>query len=282
MVEATEEIEIAGIPVALAMIDVDRYHEEAAFVVHRWIEIFEISVGAVMLVRPPNINLILRSRLPGLHVGRVAQCFGGGGHATAASARISGSMPVEVREQLLDILAIQMPPPATAIDIAARTIFSVDDVNSVEETKDRLNELRVNALPVRDAGAGELVGLVTRQILDRALSHGMGNRPVRSVMQPELPTVSAATPLGDLGEIFLERSLRFVVVEEAGRPAGSSSTSTRRGLPSITAWPARGPSASPSHGCCARSLRPGCSAFSPPRAGWRTPSACRCIWWAEW
>ena len=220
MVEATEEIDIAGVPVALAMVEVDRYHEEAAFVVHRWIEIFEIGVGAVMLVRPPNINLILRSHLPGLHVGRVAQRFGGGGHPTAASARISGEMPVEVREQLLDILAVQMPPAATAIDIAVRTIFSVDDVNSVEETKDRLNELRVNALPVRDSKAGELIGLVTRQILDRALSHGMADRPVRSIMQPELPTVSAATPLRDLGEAFLERSLRFVVVEESGRPAG--------------------------------------------------------------
>jgi len=220
MVEATEEINIAGVPVALAMVEVDRYHEEAAFVVHRWIEIFDIGVGAVMLVRPPNINLILRSHLPGLHVGRVAQRFGGGGHPTAASARISGAMPVEVREQLLDILAIEMPPPATAIDIAARTIFSVDDTNSVEETKDRINQLRVNALPVRDGATGELVGLVTRQILDRAVSHGMAERPVRTVMQPELPTVSAATPLDELGELFLERSLRFVVVEDAGRPAG--------------------------------------------------------------
>jgi len=220
MVEATEEIDIAGISVAIAMVEVDRYHEEAAFVVHRWIEIFDISVGAVMLVRPPNINLILRSHLPGLHVGRVAQRFGGGGHPTAASARISGAMPVEVREQLLDILAVEMPPPATALDIAARTIFSVDDTNSVEETKDRINQLRVNALPVRDADADELVGLVTRQILDRALSHGMAERPVRSIMQPDLPIVSAATPLDELGDLFLERSLRFVVVEDAGRPAG--------------------------------------------------------------
>jgi len=65
MVEVTEEVVLKEIPVALAMVEVDRYHEEAAFVVHRWIEIFEIAVGAVMLVRPPNVNLILRSRLPG-------------------------------------------------------------------------------------------------------------------------------------------------------------------------------------------------------------------------
>jgi len=220
MVEATEEVMVAGTPVALSMIEVDRYHEEAAFVVHRWIEIFEIAVGAVMLVRPPNINLILRSRLPGLHIGRVAQRFGGGGHPTAASARVTGMMPVELRETLLETLAVEMPPPATAIDIAIRTIFSVDDTNNVEETKDRINQLRVNALPVRDSNTGELVGLVTRQILDRALSHRMGDRPVSSVMQPELPIVSAAIRLDDLRDLFLERSYRFVIVEEAGRPAG--------------------------------------------------------------
>ena len=127
----------------------------------------EKMLGPISVSSPLSV-LILRSRLPGLHVGRVAQRFGGGGHPTAASARISGAMPVEVREQLLDILAIEMPPPATAIDIAGRTIFSIDDANSVEETKDRINKLRVNALPVREAATGELVGLVTRQILDRA------------------------------------------------------------------------------------------------------------------
>ena len=220
MVEATEEVMVAGSPVALSMIEVDHYYEEAAFVVHRWIEIFEIAVGAVLLVHPPHINLILRSRLPGLHIGRVAQRFGGGGHPTAASARVTGMMPVELRETLLETLAVEMPPPATAIDIAVRTIFSVDDTNSVEETKNRINHLRVNALPIRDSATGELVGLVTRQILDRALSHRMDDRPVSSVMQPELPMVSAATPLDDLRDIFLERSYRFVVVEDAGRPAG--------------------------------------------------------------
>ena len=220
MVEATEVIDIAGVPVSLSMIEVDRYHEEAAFVVHRWVEIFEIVVGAVFLVRPPNINLILRSRLPGLHVGRVAQQFGGGGHPTAASARVSDLMPVELREVLLEALAIEMPPPAAAIDIAARKIFSVDDTVTVADTKDHINQLRVNALPVKDTATGDLIGLVTRQTLDRALSHGMDERPVTSAMQPDLPTVPASTPLNDLRDLFLERSYRFVVVEDAGKPVG--------------------------------------------------------------
>jgi tRNA nucleotidyltransferase (CCA-adding enzyme) len=220
IVEGCEEILVRGTPVELSMVEVDRYHEEAAYVVHRWVETFEVPVGVVMLVRPPHINLIIRSRISGLHAGRVAQRFGGGGHPTAASARVSGRMPVEIREELLRVLDEEMPPPTAAIDIAARRIFTIDLDATVAETKRRINQLRVNALPVNDPAANRLVGMVTRQILDRALSHGMAERPVQAVMQPDLPVVAARTPLAELRDLFLERSYRFVVVEDEGRPAG--------------------------------------------------------------
>jgi len=219
IVESAEEKVINDIPVALAMVEVDTYHEEAAYVVHRWVETFELPVGCVLLAQPPNINLILRARVQGLHLGRVAQRFGGGGHATAASARIADRMPVEIREELLTALADELPPPAAAIDVANRRIFTAAADDSVNAAKQRMNHLRLNAMPV-EAGDGELIGMVTRQILDGALSHGMADRPVRSIMAPELPTVEATAALDELRDLFLERSYRFVVVAEQGRPVG--------------------------------------------------------------
>ncbi len=219
IVEAAEEFSINDIPVSLAMVEVDRYHEEAAYVVHRWVETFELPVGIVMLVQPPNINLILRARIQGLHLGEVAQQFGGGGHATAASARVADRMPVELREALILALTEALPPPATAIDVANRHIFSVNADDDVETSKERMNQLRLNAMPVKGAD-GKLTGMVTRQILDRALGHGMAARPVRSIMQPDLPVVAASASLGDLRDLFLERSYRFVVVEDADRAVG--------------------------------------------------------------
>lgn len=220
LVEASERFEIGDVPVSVTLVEVDRYHEEAAYVVHRWVETFDIPVGAVMLVRPPHVNLILRSRVPAVDAGRIAQRFGGGGHPTAASARISDRMPVEIREELLAVLAEMAPPRTTALDIASSTIFTVDADRSVAEAKQRLNQLRVNALPVRDPTDGRLVGLVTRQILDRAMVHELGDRPVSTVMQPELPTVPASASLHQLKDAFLERSHRFVLVTDGQRPAG--------------------------------------------------------------
>ncbi len=74
-------------------------------------------------------------------------------------------------------------------------------------------------------------------------------------MQPEVPAVSAATPLDDLRDLFLERSYRFVIVEEPASPpgsspgwsssAGSSNTSTRPVPPSTTGWPGVRPISQP-------------------------------------
>jgi len=220
LVEATQQVIIHGVPVSIATVEVDRYHEEAAYVVHRWMETFDLAVGAALLVRPPHINLILRSRVPGLHAGRIAQHFGGGGHPTAASARIAGKMPVQLKEELLRLLRAEMPPAVTAGDIALKRIFTVDEDATVAEAKERINHLRVNALPVARGETGELVGTLTRQVLDQALGHGLGDRPVRTIMRPGVPTVPAATPLEELGDLFLDRSYRFVVVEKEGRPVG--------------------------------------------------------------
>jgi tRNA nucleotidyltransferase (CCA-adding enzyme) len=220
LVENTEEVAVNGVPVSFAEIVVDSYHEEAAFVIHRWMETFDLKVGIVMLVRPPHINLIVRSHLPGLYAARLVQPFGGGGHATAASARLSGRLAVEVREELLRLLEQEMPPPLAARDAAVKRIFTVIDSATVAQAKERANQLRVNALPVEDHSSGELVGTVTRQLLDQGLAHGLAGRPVSTVMLPRVPTVGGATPLEDLRDLFLERSYRFVIVEDGGRPVG--------------------------------------------------------------
>lgn len=220
LVENSQERSVNGTPVVVSMVETDRYTEEAAFVVHRWVQIFELPVGAALFVRPPHIGLILRSRLAGLDVGEIARAFGGGGHATAASARVTGRVAVEVREELWRRLGEAMPPGETAGGAAARKIFTVDDTVTVVAARTRANQLRVNALPVADETTKRLVGVVTRQLLDRAEGMGLGHRPVSSVMTPGVPTVAAETPLTELRDVFLQGSHRFVIVARDGEPVG--------------------------------------------------------------
>ncbi|HVR95973.1 MAG TPA: CBS domain-containing protein, partial [Thermoanaerobaculia bacterium] len=165
--------------------------------------------------------LELGGDLPGFDLGEnLADFAGGGGHATAAAARLKDTTLLEVRERLLDHLRRRLPPAARALDLMVTPFVPVAAGITVQEAKDRLNERRINAAPVL---LGErAVGIVSRQVLDAALQHGLGARPVETVMSPELEWVAPDAPAGEVGERMLSRHPRLVLVgsPEAGRPLG--------------------------------------------------------------
>ncbi len=220
VVDGAEQITVHDVPVAISLVEVDRYHEEAAYVVHRWMETFQLPLAVAMLVKPPHVNVIIRSHLPEVDAGELAALVGGGGHATAAAARVSDLMPVEIRERILARLDDLLPPPARAGDVAVRQIFSVGAEVTVAAAKERLNQLRVNAVPIADPATGAFVGTVSRQLLDHSLDHGMGDRPVRTVMQPGVLQVADDTPLDEVRELFFDTPHRFVIVTDDDRPCG--------------------------------------------------------------
>jgi len=218
LIAGAEEDIIASIPVVISTVEISEYPEEAAAAIHQWIEAFHLPVVAVMLVRDGTIRVILRSRTESVDVGSMARELGGGGHATAASATLRNRSPVEVREDLRKLFRRQLPAPLRAGDAALRRIFHLDRRCSVAEAATKLNEWRINAVPVSDDG--EFCGTVTRQILDRSLAMGLGERPLEVIMQPGVLSVDAEQSLEEIREIFMEGSRRFVIVRENGRAIG--------------------------------------------------------------
>jgi tRNA nucleotidyltransferase (CCA-adding enzyme) len=103
-----------------------------------------------------------------------------------------------------------MISPFASVDVGATTAAA----------KARLVRSRVNAAPV--LADGEAVGAVTRQLLDAALQHGLGERPVATVMRQELEWVAPDAPADELARLMVGERPRFVLVGEPGsrRPLG--------------------------------------------------------------
>jgi len=113
-----------------------------------------------------------------------------------------------------------------AADLMIEKPFMLSALTSIEEAKQQLNARRINAAPVTGIGGegeeGRVVGAVTRQILDGALQHGLGDRPVEVVMEQDLGWVDPQAPAEEVGERMLSRHPRFILVGDAaeGRPLG--------------------------------------------------------------
>jgi tRNA nucleotidyltransferase (CCA-adding enzyme) len=230
MTRALEVFRIHDQRVGVVALDLGEYVDELAPLASRCRELFELPLLFALFGEGEPVTVIARGEAPGVDLGRLLADFaGGGGHATAASARLRAASVIAVRERLLAHLEAVLPPAARAADLAVRDFFVVPAGTSIGRAKELINQRRVNAAPVAAPGAGEkpgadapLVGAVTRQILDAALQHGLAERPVETVMDPDLEWVEPDSPADDVGRRILDRHPRFVLVGDraAGRAVG--------------------------------------------------------------
>jgi len=224
MTQRLEVHRIRGHRVGLVEVDLAGYVEELAPLVSRCLEIFELPLLFALFSEAKNdrVTLIARGDLPGFDLGQaLAEMAGGGGHATAAAARLKGMTTLEAREQLFAFLRRALPPSARARDLMITPFYELPAATTVDDAKARLNAWRVTAAPVF-ASDGKISGVVTRTLLDAAIQHGLGARPIERVTAAELVWVDADAPAEEVEERMLAHRPRFVLVGESasGRPLG--------------------------------------------------------------
>ncbi len=211
LVEGAVEHVIGGVRVAITVVRPDERVEEASYVVHRWAEIFDVPIVLAILEVPPQLVVIARSTTSLVDAGHLLASLGGGGHATAAGARVRDRSAVEVAQELLAEITRMISTAMTAASIATPYLHTCDAADSVERAKDRMLRLRINAMPVERDGA--LIGMVTRQVLDQALAQGLREKAVTTVMRPHVPRIPGSATVEEVERAFMEEQTRLLVVE---------------------------------------------------------------------
>src|SRR3954470_8863205 len=118
MTQRLEVHRIRGHRVGIVEVELGEYLEELAPLVSRCLEVFDLPLLFALFGEGDRGTLIARGHSVGGEFGIILEEFaGGGGHATAASARLKETTLLETRERLLDFLARALPPAARARDL---------------------------------------------------------------------------------------------------------------------------------------------------------------------
>ncbi len=211
---------INGIDVTIIAISKESYVGDLAVLVHKIKDMENLNVLFVLALLGDRTYLVARSRLEEVDVGEIALAFGGGGHSTAASASISGLTLVEAKEKLLRVLHEKVNPVRTAAEIMSFPVKSVSPDLSLRNAAEMLSRYNVNVLAVVE-GDNRLLGTISRQTIERGLFHGIGELPVRELMNTEVATVTPQTPLRDIQALIIDRNQRFLPVVADSRLMGA-------------------------------------------------------------
>ena len=218
LLEAAQTHSIAGHSVVVSAQPAHGYAEEVSTLAHKLRDVLDPNGLFVLVALDGSIQMVCRSTTDDIDVGAIAAHFGGGGHSRAAAALIRDRELGDVARELLDVLPQMIRPAATVAQIMSRPVQTVMPGTLVSEAARRMTRTGHEGYPVvRD---GRVVGLLTRRAVDRAMQHGMGNRPVERVMDQGEVFVTPDDPVEKLERLMMEHGWGQVPVVEEGQVTG--------------------------------------------------------------
>ncbi|MBM9605561.1 CBS domain-containing protein [Desulfopila inferna] len=218
---------IQNIPIVVVTLTLRDYIDDFALIVRRFMNMENLDTLFALISMAGRIYLIARSRIPDVNVGLVARDFGGGGHASAASATVRNMTLIEAQEKLIMILHRHVRPQPVAEEMMSRPVITIPTTTTIAEAKDILTRYNITVLPVvpkpRETGAdkGQIVaGTISRRVVEKAIHHDLGHLPVSDYMTSDIETLPLKATLADIQELIIEHRQRLLPVIHENKLVG--------------------------------------------------------------
>ncbi|MBP1751696.1 MAG: domain containing protein [Geobacteraceae bacterium] len=210
---------INGVDISVAHASVDYYIGDIAVLAHMMRDMENLDSLFIVVGMGHRVYIVARSRLPEVDVGEILQHFGGGGHSHAASATVRELTLIQVLASLDELLHRKVNPKRVARDIMSSPVKTISSRISISDAREFLTRYNVNAMPVLEKG--RMIGIISRNIVEKALYHGLGDVSVCEYMHTEFMKAKPDTPLSEIQEYIVGQDRRFVPVFENGRLTGA-------------------------------------------------------------
>lgn len=176
-----ETIEIQDQTILAVKADAMDVQDEISSVAHKMRDVLNPDALLLLVLTPQGIRLVARSTSDQVDVSSIAEAMGGGGHKRAASALIRPDSHLE-GEQLNHFLNLQyktmiedlkdhVKPVVTVEGLMSKDPLLLSPDTHVREAYRLMQRYGYEGYPV--VSDGEVVGLLNRREVDRAISHGL-------------------------------------------------------------------------------------------------------------
>ncbi len=226
LIQHAESYVVNGVEVVISCISIEKYEGDIAVLAHKLRDIENMNVLFVLARLGSRVHVVARSNLEQVNVGEIAYALGGGGHPTAASATVKELSLAQTRDRLLEVIEHHIIPFRTARHVMTTPAKYIKAGQTAGQAKEMFMRYGINHLPVVD-GQGKIAGILSRNTVDKAISHDMGDSPASECMVSDILCVTSQAEPAEVRQLMLERHQPLLpVVDGQGKIAGIVSRNT--------------------------------------------------------
>ncbi|MCI5222650.1 MAG: CBS domain-containing protein, partial [Candidatus Electrothrix sp. AR4] len=232
LLENSVSYTLQSIQVTVCRMTLPMYVDDFAVLVRRMMVMENLDAVCALVCMGERLYLICRSRIPEINVGTIAREFGGGGHASAASATIQNRTLFEAEEELLRVLHRHVRPRAMARELMSSPVITATPDITHHEANDLLTRYSITVLPVvRDNSDREnpkgLSGIISRRDTAKAVSHQLGDTAISEYMTTDVAVLPETATQADIQELIIENRQRLIpIVREQTEEGGNAADCT--------------------------------------------------------
>ncbi len=220
LIESAKSYDINGVRVVISVLSVPQFIPDLANLAHKIRDMESLDVLFLVVQMGDKTHVIGRCRIPQVNVGIVLEELGGGGHATAASAVVKDMTYLQTRERLIDLLRRHVKPGPVTGDIMTAPVKTIPYGSTIAEAGELMTRFSVNVLPVLRNGSFQ--GIISREIVQKALFHGLGMQKAEEFMTIGGPVASPDMPMSRVERIMIDEHQRFLpVLDGSGALVGA-------------------------------------------------------------
>ncbi|HQB40221.1 MAG TPA: CBS domain-containing protein [Candidatus Cloacimonadota bacterium] len=161
---------------------------------------------------PEKIIIIGRSDYSFIQVNSILKEFGGGGHASSASATVHQTDLESVKKKVYDLTLQSIKEYGTVADIMSKDVETANVRSRIFEVGKKLSNHNFGAIPIlKDK---KVVGIVTKKDVGQAVLHKLSSKTVDHIMSTDIISITSDTSIYKAQEMLIKHSIgRLLVID---------------------------------------------------------------------
>ncbi|MBN1299257.1 MAG: CBS domain-containing protein, partial [Actinobacteria bacterium] len=197
----------------------DRYIEGLSIITRKLGQVEDIDIAICWVKMKEKTYIVARSDDSSVDVSKIIEVVGGGGHSQAASAILKDMDFDEIENRIIASLYKYIKKPVLVKDIMSYPIRVVNEDESIFSVNELLKKYGHSGIPIVDA-KNNIVGIITRKDVDRAIKHGLSHAPVKGFKSRGLVTTGPGSTVEDVQQMMIDNGIGRVPVVQKGEVIG--------------------------------------------------------------
>jgi tRNA nucleotidyltransferase (CCA-adding enzyme) len=212
---------IQGHRVLVSYLEMDKNVQGLATVVEKIMDLEhpDACFAFFCIAKSKTIFLIARSRKEKIELHELLHAYGGGGHKTAGSAKITNREGRDFFDEFCLHLENSLVPATRAADIMTETTLAIDENASLLDASLLLEKEDIGGVPVVNV-EDRLTGFIGLENIMKGRRAGAMNAPVKAYMSKPAVSADASVTMREVERLFYKYHIGRLPIVDDGKLRG--------------------------------------------------------------